>query len=93
MIRIAIALSIHPQPSAIERERMSKLLKPETLIWWVLTRRLEAEITRLAHGGHCSLIFFAEWMEHGPSGRNVIFDSCLHDVPPAFPDLNEEPFH
>jgi hypothetical protein len=45
-----------------------------------------------AHRGHRSLIFFAEWMEHGPSGRDVIFDSCLHDVPPAFLDLNEALF-
>jgi hypothetical protein len=35
-----------------------------------------------AHGNHRSLIFRAEWMEHSPSGRNVILKKCSHDVPP-----------
>jgi hypothetical protein len=35
-----------------------------------------------AHSSHYSLIFRAEWMEHGPGGHSVIFKKCDHDVPP-----------
>jgi hypothetical protein len=36
-----------------------------------------------SHGKRRGLIFCAEWMEHGPSGRNVILKKRCHDVPPV----------
>jgi hypothetical protein len=62
----------HSLHDGVERDTGSRSLKPSLV-----------GFDDCAHCGHRDLIFLAEWMEYGPSGRYVIFEQCRHDVPSA----------